>query len=227
MALPFTFTTDKTGFPVVETPDLPFAVLWLPVTKIQFEHFLVDTGIYDNDWYQEILQKFDGRVSAGSGGISNYWQLFMTGILPREAHQYAEWCGYGFDLPTSNQWKDAIRCFARWRADTASLNALLTMPQLNERARLIVKTLDTVTQEDAWQLNGGRLLCDQMGMRLGVMEIAYETSQRSSFCCWGQPSKRLYGAISDPLRETEPMHFINRTEGTRMRHGGFRLIRSK
>jgi hypothetical protein len=44
MVLPFTLSLDRTGFPILEMPALPFGVLWLPVTKIQFEHFLVDTG---------------------------------------------------------------------------------------------------------------------------------------------------------------------------------------
>lgn len=226
MAYPFTITVDRTGFPVLEAPDLPFAIHWLPVTKIQFEHFLVDTGIYDNDWYMKILQ-INGRISAGSANTSNYWQLFLTGILPQEAQRFAEWCGYGYRLPTSNEWKKALHYFAHWQADPALVNSLLSAPNLNERARAIARTLDNVTREEAWQLSGDRLLCDQLGMRLGFMEIVYETEQRSSFCCWGQPSKRLYGAASNPLRDIAPMQLIDRVNGMRMKHGGFRLIRSK
>ncbi len=227
MTIPFTVSTDKIGFPIVETPALPFAVLWLPVTKIQFEHFLVDTGFYDSDWYQAVLQQCGGRASVGNISASNYWQLFMAGLLPGEARQYAEWCGYGFDLPTSDQWKKALHHFAQWRADTTFLDAVLRTPHLNERAHLMLRRLDSILREETRQLNGDRLLCDQMVMRLGVMEFAYESNQRSSFCCWGQPSRALYGMAHNPLRDTAPMRLIDRANGTRTRYCGFRLIRSK
>lgn len=225
MALSFTITIDRVGFPLIETPELPFAVLWLPVTKIQFEHFLVDTEYYNNDWYQERLR--DGRISAGGVSVSNYWQLFMTSILPKEAQKYAQWCGPGFDLPTSKQWKDALNVFAKQPADEALLQPLLNASQVSERARQIMRVFDTITWQEVWQLAGERRMCDQMGMRLGVMEIVYESNQRTSFGCWGQPNKRLHGAAVNPLLDRDPMLFVDRMEGARMRYGGFRLIRSK
>src|SRR5437660_843621 len=107
MDLPFTLSLDRTGFPILEMPALPFGVLWLPVTKIQFEHFLVDTGAFDNAWYQDKLNNWNPRISAGNLGVTNYWQAFMTGILPSEAIRYAEWVGQGADLPTAKEWKQA------------------------------------------------------------------------------------------------------------------------
>lgn len=227
MTIPFTISTDKVGFPIVETAALPFSVLWLPVTKVQFEHFLVDSGCYDDDWYQKILQQYGGRASVGHVNASNYWQLFMTGILPIEIRQYAEWCGYGFDLPTSEQWKQALHYFAQWKADPTFLDAVLQASHLNERARLMLRKADNILQEENRQINGERLLCDQMVMRLGVMEFTYESNQRSSFCCWGQPSRGLFGMAHNPLRDTTPMRLIDRANGTRTRYCGFRLIRSK
>ena len=223
MTLPFTLSVDRTGFPVVKTPTMPFGVLWLPVTKIQFEHFLVDTGTFDNDWYRDKLQNYNPRISAGNLGVANYWQAFMTGILPFEARRYAEWAGRGSDLPTAQEWKGALTTLAGWPADPTFRDAVLALPNLNERARILIQKMDQVLQQESAQLSDGRFLCDQMAMRLGVLELLYEDSQRLSFCCWGQPNRRFSGGINNPLRDTAPNRFNDRN-GVRMKTVGFRLI---
>jgi hypothetical protein len=227
MAVPFTVSVDRTGFPLVETPDLPFAFLWLPITKIQFEHFLVDTEAFDNNWYQDKL-RYNGRVSPYNLSVSNYWQAFMTGILPVEALRYAAWYGGNFDLPTAREWKDTFDYFARWEAEPDFIAAILQTANLSERARALIANLEVVTQQESRQLAGGkRLLCDQMAMRLGVAEIAYETHPGTSFCAWGQPNKRQYAHAFNPLYDPSPIHFVNRAEGARMAYCGFRLLRRK
>ena len=223
MALPFTLSLDRTGFPVLDMPALPFRVLWLPVTKIQFEHFLVDTGAFDSVWYQDKLNNYNPRMSAGGLGVTNYWQAFMTGILPSEALRYAEWAGHGSALPTAQEWKQALSALAGLGADSAYREAVLQLPGLNERARLLIRKMDQVLQDDSAQLSDGRFLCDQMAMRLGVLELMYEDSVHRSFCCWGQPNRRFVGGISNPLRDTAPSRFTDRN-GVRMKTVGFRLI---
>ena len=223
MAVPFTLSLDRTGFPILEMSALPFGVLWLPVTKIQFEHFLVDTGAFDNSWYQDKLQNYNPRISAGNLGVTNYWQAFMTGILPFEAQRYAEWAGRGSDLPTAQEWKSALTTLANLPADRAFHEAVLRLPGLNERARLLIQRMDQVLQEERSQLSDGSFLCDQMAMRLGILELMYEDSLRRSFCCWGQPNRRFVGGISNPLRDAAPNRFTDRN-GIRMKTVGFRLI---
>ncbi len=223
MALPFTLTVDKTGFPIVNVPGLDFGICWLPITKIQFEHFLVDTGAFDNAWYQDKLQQYNPRISAGNLSVANYWQAFMTGILPGEALRYAEWMGSGATLPTAQEWKSALTALAGWPASPAYCAAVLALPDLNERARLLIQRIDQVLQQEAGQLSGAHFLCDQMAMRLGVLELLYENAQRLSFCCWGQPNRRFYGGLNNPLYETAPNRFTDKT-GSRMRTVGFRLI---
>lgn len=223
MTVPFTLSLDRTGFPVLETSALPFGILWLPVTKIQFEHFLVDTGAFDNVWYQDKLQNFNPRISAGNLGVTNYWQAFMTGILPFEAARYAEWAGHGSDLPTAQEWKRALTTLASWPAGRAFYDAVLHLPGLNDRARLLIQKLDQVLQEERDQLSDGSFLCDQMAMRLGVFELTYEDSLRRSFCCWGQPNRRFVGGINNPLRDVTPNRFTDKN-GIRMKTLGFRLI---
>jgi Sulfatase-modifying factor enzyme 1 len=223
MALPFTLSVDRTGFPVIELPGLPFKVFWLPITKIQFEHFLVDKGALDNDWYQDKLQNYNPRISAGQLSITNYWQAFMTGILPSEAQLYAGWVGNGADLPTAQEWKSALTLLGRWPADHAFTDAVLHLPGLSERARILIQKMDQVLQAESAQLSDGRFLCDQMAMRLGVLELLYEDSQHLSFCCWGQTNRRFSGGINNPLRDTAPNRFNDRN-GIRMKTVGFRLI---
>ncbi|GCE08122.1 SUMF1/EgtB/PvdO family nonheme iron enzyme [Dictyobacter aurantiacus] len=223
MTVPFNLSLDKTGFPVIEVPGLPFKMLWLPVTKIQFEYFLVDTGAYDNDWYQDKLRHYNPRISAGNLGVTNYWQAFMTGLLPFEARRYAEWAGHGSDLPTAQEWKNALNTLGRWPADPAFVDAVLHLSGLNERARVLIQAIEHVLLAEKDQLSGGHFLCDQMAMRLGVLELLYEDSQRLSYCCWGQPNRRFAGGLNNPLRDTAPTRFNDRN-GIRMKTVGFRLI---
>ncbi|HEY1349289.1 MAG TPA: SUMF1/EgtB/PvdO family nonheme iron enzyme [Ktedonobacteraceae bacterium] len=223
MTLPFTLALDRCGFPILQTPALPFDLLWLPVTKIQFEHFLVDTGAFDSAWYLEKLAGYTPRISAGNLGVTNYWQAFMTGILPVEALRYAEWAGRGADLPTAQEWKQALSTLAGWQADRAFHEAVVQTPGLSERARLLLIGLDRVLQDESAQLADGCFLCDQLAMRLGVLELMYEDTVRRSFCCWGQINRRFVGGVSNPLRETAPSRFTDRN-GVRMKTVGFRLI---
>src|SRR5581483_6750317 len=155
MAVPFSLSLDRTGFPVLEMPTQPFDILWLPVTKVQFEHFLVDTGAFDNAWYQDKLQNYNPRISAGNLGVTNYWQAFMTGILPGEAIRYAEWVGRGSDLPTAQEWKRALTTLAGWPADRVFLDAVLRLSGLNVRARLLIQKIHQVLVDERNQLSEG------------------------------------------------------------------------
>ena len=43
MSTLFEVDADRTGFPLIKMAKLDFWVAWLPVTKIQFEHYLCDS----------------------------------------------------------------------------------------------------------------------------------------------------------------------------------------
>ena len=219
-------SVDKANFPIIRIPSLHLEINWLPITKIQFEHFLCDTGLYDNSWYQDKLNQYNDRVAPGSISRGNYWGVFMTGILPAEALRFAKWCGRGFDLPTAHEWKKVIEYFAGMSADKAYIEAITTAPSVSERAKQLIERLEQVTNSDSQQLgSGGRLLCDQMLMRLGIMEYIYEDDQRNTFGGWGKPNRRFWGSMYDPLRDASYVRLGKRTEGIRMKQYGFRLIR--
>ena len=222
MSLAIAPSLDKTGFPIIALPGLPFKISWLPVTKIQFEHFLVDQGTLDHDWYQDKLTNYNPRVSPSQLNNGNYWRAFLTGILPDEALLYARWLGDGADLPTASEWKQALTALCV-PAEGTYLADVLNLSRLNPRARQLMQNLDRVLGGEYAQLVGGSFLCDQMAMRLGVLELLFDDSQRLSYCCWGQVSRRFANSGNNPLSDLAPLRFTQRS-GVRMNTLGFRLI---
>jgi hypothetical protein len=98
---------DKTGFPLAVVPGIGAFHLW-PVTKFQFEQFMSETDRYGDNWYESILS-LNKRISFKYFSKDNYEKLFMTGILPGEALEFAGWLGDNFDLPTEEEWKTFYR----------------------------------------------------------------------------------------------------------------------
>jgi len=233
MSVPLSIQLDQTGFPLIEITGLNFAISWLPVTKIQFEQFMCDTNLFDDAWYQGMLENFTPRISPGVIRLGDYWNLFMTGIMPSEAVRFANWMGREYRLPTSHEWKEALSLLARYPALPEHVEAIITYKDdstkqfISERAALVCRNFEEVTVADSNQLVGtdGRRLCDQMLMRLGVVEYVYEDNQMNTFSGWGQPNRRFFGGTFNPIRDTRPIQLVNRAEGTRMKHFGFRLIR--
>lgn len=99
---------DKTGFPLVEVRELGLVGLW-PVTKVQFERFMSDANVFGDRWYETILA-LNGRVSCRWFDRNDYEKLFLTGIKPQEALQFAHWLGAEFDLLAVDEW----RIFYQW-----------------------------------------------------------------------------------------------------------------
>jgi len=231
MSAAFTVSLDSTGFPMIEIPNTRLVMSWLPITKIQFEHFLCDTYQYDEAWYKEILTTYTPRISPAQIRIGDYWNLFITGILPSEAIRFANWMGRDYRLPTAQEWKDAVITLAAYSDDPGNIATVLNAADrdgkrtINERAALMIRRLEEVTPADANMLANGRKLCDQMLMRLGVVEFVYENNQHNSFAGWGKPNSRFFGSVFNPLNDPRPIQFVNRTEAQRMSHVGFRLVR--
>jgi formylglycine-generating enzyme required for sulfatase activity len=94
---------DKTGFPLAVVPGVGAFHLW-PVTKFQYEQFMAETDRYGDNWYESILS-LNKRISFKYFSEDNYEKLFITGILPGEALEFAGWLGDNFDLPTEEEWK--------------------------------------------------------------------------------------------------------------------------
>jgi hypothetical protein len=98
---------DKTNFPLVKLKDGSVFGLW-PVTKIQFERFICESGEYGDKRYETACE-LNPRVSYRNIDKKNYEGIFMSGINPDDALKYTRWLGEGFDIPTINEWRHYYR----------------------------------------------------------------------------------------------------------------------
>ncbi len=99
-----TLTADEKGFPLGKVRNVGAFHLW-PVTKFQFNQFIAEkkSTKYDKKWKEEVLA-LNPVTEPECIDESNYEQLFMTGILPNEALEFARWMGPDYDLPTPEEW---------------------------------------------------------------------------------------------------------------------------
>jgi hypothetical protein len=97
---------DSVGFPMVWIPKISAFCHFLPVTKIQFEHFLSDSPSIEIDEkvYAEICQE-NPRVNLSNLTSDNFWGAFVTGVAPWEVRKYIDWCGFGYSVPTVSEWR--------------------------------------------------------------------------------------------------------------------------
>jgi hypothetical protein len=215
------FVSDKTGFPMIWAGEIGAYIHWLPVTKVQFEYFLCDApgAQFDEQWYNSILG-LNERVTPKRAARSNYWQLFLTGILPSEAVRFAEWCGDEYRLPTPEEWKRAYQAFQ----SISAMDPLVSDPGLNERTRTIVIKLDEISKGIARSAINARprTLTDQMLMRFGVMEWVQYEQHGQRWGGMGQTDSSFQSVMrkpdADPETPREP-------EQHRLRQYGFRLLR--
>src|SRR4051812_25305456 len=102
------WSPDRTGFPVLDLPELGLAVHLVPVSKPQFERFLAEPvaegGLFGDAWYESVLA-VSPRLSIRDAQPANYESLFLGGILPTEAERFARWLGTGYDLPKVESWR--------------------------------------------------------------------------------------------------------------------------
>src|SRR5205807_608912 len=104
------WSLDRTGFPVLELPELRLAVHLLPVSKLQFERFLaepvMEAGLFGDSWYEAVVA-VSPRLALREAQPTNYEAQFLGGILPAEAERFARWLGSGYDLPRVETWRQA------------------------------------------------------------------------------------------------------------------------
>jgi hypothetical protein len=114
--------SDVLGFPMVSIPEINLSVSLLPVTKFQFERFIAQENPYSDSWYDKALE-LNPRCSWRKIDESNRENLFMTGILPSEALDFASWMGKGFDLPHAWEWQQVFRVMKGSSVSTLALQA--------------------------------------------------------------------------------------------------------
>lgn len=226
----FDLGLDAAGFPVIHVPDTNLFVSWLPFTKIQLEHFIAATNHPDFDLahYNHILS-YNPRISASEMDLGKYEGVFVTGILPAEARIIAQWMGNNYDLPTASEWKTFFNYFHGLEASASVIDQIRNLEGISERASTLITRLDSLTYQERHQLLGDtRRVCDQMLLRLGIMEYVYEGGYRSTYAGQGMPNRAFHPHTrSLPRDGQETLRDDLRENGGRIKQYGFRLIQRR
>ena len=178
--------SDPTGFPMVWCEPLRVFVHWLPVTKIQFEHFLcaAPDAYFDAAWYETALG-LNPRVSPRAVSMGNYWQALMTAVTPAEAQRFASWCGDGYRLPTAGEWTTAYRALRVRPAVDLAGSPLLANRE--PRTQELLTRLDVAGRQAAARMNDSPALATQMLLRYGAMEWVRSDNALSGWSAKGEP----------------------------------------
>lgn len=175
--------------------------LW-PVTKFQFEQFMWETNRYGDKWYDSILS-LNKRISYRFFSETDYERLFITGILPEEAMDFARWMGEGFDLPSAAEWEKFYQF-------------------MNNRKGLCLPLhLDLSPPASAVKQKAGKFLHTPLAFSFlqgGVVEWLKESSR---FAGRGAPRSSFFPNAWNPLEDSIRVIDINE----RIFYFGFRLIR--
>jgi len=198
-------TIDRTNFPLVVVEDAGVEVHLLPVTKIQFQDFVEAPTLVNQERYQEMLA-LNPEVSAATFTANNREQLFATGVLPEEALAFARWLGQGFDLPTTQEWRDILAALRR-----------VPPPRHNLLVDMVEGPAHTILARLKEQMHI-RSMADFSLMRGGLVEWVRRTDQLVGL---GVPRPQFHPNLWDPLvNEIKPIHLEER-----VRYFGFRLVR--
>ncbi len=212
---------DRTGFPVLELPDLGLAVQLLPVAKVQFERFLAEPVIeptesqeparFGDAWYERILEVWP-RMRPIDATADNFEMAFLAGILPAEVDRFARWLGDDFDLPDIQTWRDFDEAVRDEPLDPGDLAALCSDENLSRPARAMIEAVARVRNPETWS--------QLMLLEGGLLEWIKQGPQ--SFGGFGRPRPEIQRLILNPQRDA-PVRPIRHG---RHRNFGFRLVRS-
>lgn len=216
------YEIDPKGFPMALIESADLWVHWLPITKVQFERFLCETGDarYDAKWYAQVLD-LNPRISPREIRQNNYWQAFLTGILPYEAESFARWIGEGYRLPTDKEWTTVYSATKSQAAELLPEESLLS--KLSERGRELLTQIGRAGSMDGSEVTG-RTAADQMLLRGGVMEWVEDQSNTQLWCGRGETPRRFQAGLHRP-DDPEPAR-PNEPTTRRLRQYGFRLVRA-
>lgn len=238
------FVIDPTGFPMIRVPAPANArdrqyIHWLPVSKIQFEHFIADQQgtVFDQDRYKLLLavhgkdasgKELPGRVAPGAVTRDNYYRAFVTGVFPSEVELYLDWInedaeGHRYDLLTGDEWKGAFDALAKGPAvDTKGLFA-------HDRVTARALVLAAGAARVAGEMSGAApTTVEQMLMTRGVMEWVRwsRATDQPQFGGRGRPHHTALATdVKDFCSTPAPAEPGPGYEKTRLRGFGFRLIR--
>ena len=203
------WSLDNTGHPMVHVPQLDAYLHLFPVTKPQFERFLVDhPQEYDDNWYKTVLE-LNPRLSYTTSDFSNYEELLLSGVLPEEAEAFARWQGSEYMLPSIDEWRIAYQ----WMASQSGCppSAILGRLGGSEAAHKIWEGLISCIRPCS--------LLDLSLMHQGMNEWVRGEGE---YVGMGRTRPSFRSQLRDPYTD-KPVHPIRPDE--RLKYFGFRLLR--
>jgi hypothetical protein len=196
---------DKTNFPLVAVEEVGVEVHLLPVTKVQFEQYANETGAVNGSRYQDMLA-LNPAVSPENFIPEEREKLFVSGVLPKEALDFAGWLGEGFDLPTLKEWRAVLAALRR-----------VPPPRHNGMVDVVEGPALTILQRLSDQVHI-RSMLDFTLMREGLVEWVWHDKKLVGL---GAPRPEFHAHLWDPLfNEVKPIRL-----DTRVPYFGFRLVR--
>lgn len=197
---------DKTGFPLFSLYPDGLQIHLFPVTKLQFEMFLAEHNKYGDNWYKEILA-LNKRVSYKKFTEKDIEGLFITGVLPEEAEEFAQWLGEGFRLPTLAEWRGVYKNLENKHI---THKEILYNKCLDPRAKFIIERLIKFIRPSVW--------LDLSLLRGGLVEWV---KSGPAYTGLGSPRPDFQPNLWNPLQdEIRPTNSTNRVS-----FFGFRLVR--
>ncbi len=198
-AFPCRFEIDPAGFPLVWVEAIGAWMHWLPVSKLQFEHCLLqgpDRGVAAG-WYDHLLA-LNPRVAPARVHSENYCNALLTGLLPAEAQRIAAWLGADFAIPTADQW---LRAWSSLDSQPAGrgLPAELAL-RLEEPVRTLLTRIDSAATATAVSARRRPTLADQMLLRGGVLEWVTQEGGSPRWVGIGEPPRLARGIRVCPDR---------------------------
>jgi hypothetical protein len=186
------WSCDRTGFPLLELPELGWSCGLWPVTKAQAEQWLAEPNGPGDDWYAELLAVHE-RVSWHKSDLTDYEGLLLTGLRPDEALAFAAWLGPEFGLPHRDTWRAAARHLLDIPITADQWVALAGDPHLHPAARWMLEILRQLVRPRTW----GELAL----VRGGVLEWVRGGPPAASFGGLGEPRPRFHKLIFNPERD--------------------------
>ncbi|HEV3145478.1 MAG TPA: hypothetical protein VGZ47_16415 [Gemmataceae bacterium] len=201
---------DRTGFPVLELPQIGWGVHLFPVPKVQWERFLTEPGGYGDAWYEELL-RISPRLPLQQASRNEFEKLFMGGLLPEEVESFARWLGNDFQLPTTEIWRSVDRCLAEEALEPDEIDSLRTQPALHGNARKLLYCVIDIRKPGSWS--------ELSLMHGGLLE-------------WVRSGPKAYGGLGAPRQEFQPLLMnpqqhppVKPLKAERLRYFGCRLVR--
>jgi hypothetical protein len=196
---------DKTNFPLAVVEDAGVEIHLLPVTKLQFEQYANETGAVNRSRYQDMLG-LNPAVEPDKFRPEERERLFVTGVLPKEALDFARWLGEGYDLPTVREWRAVLAALRR-----------IPAPRHTQVTDIISETTLTIIQRLSEQIHI-RSMLDFSLMRDGLVEWVWHGKELVGL---GAPRPEFHPNLWDPLvNEVKPIQLDQRVP-----YFGFRLVR--